>query len=65
MEHPLAAWLKREGKTQQDFARLIGRTPSYVSMLCSAQIWPSLETAKLIAEATGNEVTPDTLMRAA
>lgn len=59
----LTDFLKENGVRQADFAAQIGRSASYVSMICSGQIWPSRETMEHILNATGGKVTPNDFLR--
>jgi len=56
----LADWLRQNGVSRVDFARRIGLSAAAVSQMCNNDApWMSRETAALVAEATGNAVTPN------
>ena len=49
----LEDYLKQHKLTQREFARRIGRSRSYVSMMMRGRKVPSLRTTNLIEEETG------------
>ena len=50
-------YLQTKSIKRSEFAALIGKSQSYVTMLCQGAIWPSRDAAQRIAEATGGLVT--------
>lgn len=56
----LAEWIA-QNTTQKDFAREVGVTQAYVSLLAAGQRVPSLRLAKRISQATGGAVPTDAL----
>ncbi|GLI22303.1 3,4-dihydroxy 2-butanone 4-phosphate synthase/GTP cyclohydrolase II [Xanthobacter flavus] len=56
----LAEWLSTTGTKRSAFARQVGMSPASVTALCNDErAWISRETAEKIAEATGQQVTPN------
>ncbi len=56
----LAEWLSATGTKRSAFARQVGMSPASVTALCNDErAWISRETAEKIAEATGQQVTPN------
>jgi len=53
----LEDYLKQHKLTQREFARRIGRSRSYVSMMMRGRKVPSLRTTNLIEEETGGVVS--------
>lgn len=60
----LIDWLRREGIRRADFARNIGVSPAWVTLLCDGRGWPSRAVAERIANATKDEVTAADFVRA-
>lgn len=58
----LEEYLKRRHLTRSEFARRIGVTPSYVTMLCSADFWPGKRLMLEILRETQGRVTPNDLL---
>lgn len=58
----LREWLDRNGLKKVDFAKQVGITPSFLSMLLADDPpWPSRRVVHAIAEATNFEVTANEL----
>jgi 3,4-dihydroxy 2-butanone 4-phosphate synthase/GTP cyclohydrolase II len=53
----LAEYLELHQIRRSDFATRIGKSQSYVTMICRGEIWPSREAVSRIAEVTGGAVT--------
>lgn len=58
----LSDWLAENGFSQAGFAAHLGISQGYLSELLSGAKSPSMNTARLIKEATGGEITADDLM---
>ena len=54
--HPVADWLKREGRKANWLAARLGITPQYLCALTSGTRQPSIELAARVEEATGGAV---------
>lgn len=62
--NPLRDWLEQPEPpmTKRDFARLLGVTPPYVSMLLADNPpWPSRDLSRLIGVVSDGAVTPNDL----
>lgn len=55
--HPLRLYLLTNGIKQNDFAKQLGITPSFLSLMLSYKYFPSRKTAMKINELTNNEIT--------
>jgi 3,4-dihydroxy 2-butanone 4-phosphate synthase/GTP cyclohydrolase II len=53
----LAEYLEQHQIRRSDFAARIGKSQSYITMICSGEVWPSREAVSRITEVTGGAVT--------
>ena len=60
MTNKLDLWLSTRKIKRSAFAKAIGVSPPYVTLLCSDQpTWPGRDVATRIAEYTGGDITPN------
>lgn len=55
----LADWLEKNDMQRKVFAEKIGVNPSYITLICNSDSWPSRDIMKRIKKATKGEVTPN------
>lgn len=56
----LVTWLEATGTKRGEFAKAIGVSPAYVTLLCSeSPSWPGRDVAARIRDVTGGVVTAD------
>jgi DNA-binding transcriptional regulator YdaS (Cro superfamily) len=55
--HPLAIWLKAEGRYKSDFARELDVSAAHLTLVCKNKRGLSPKKAALVEEMTGGAVT--------